>query len=137
LPVVTPWLLLAIATVVLLLDRTTKALAVSLLSPARKHGALRLVINTGSLSGGSPSAPVLIGLWGLALGCALLALAAGPARPTGAGLAVALGGATGNLCDRLGGGAVVDFVALGWWPAFNLADVAIVAGVVLALGSMV
>jgi signal peptidase II len=50
---------------------------------------------------------------------------------------VALGGATSNLLDRVGRGAVIDFIALGWWPAFNLADVAIVIGVVVAVGSVV
>jgi signal peptidase II len=48
-------------------------------------------------------------------------------------LALIIGGAAGNLVDRLRLGVVVDFVdfhAWGWhWPAFNLADAAIVAGV--------
>jgi signal peptidase II len=48
-------------------------------------------------------------------------------------LAVGLlvGGALGNLADRMRDGAVVDFVDFPLWPAFNLADVAIVAGVTL------
>lgn len=44
------------------------------------------------------------------------------------GLALQLGGAIGNLVDRLRFGFVVDFVDLGWWPVFNLADSAIVVG---------
>ncbi|HAP32576.1 MAG TPA: signal peptidase II [Firmicutes bacterium] len=47
------------------------------------------------------------------------------------GLAVMLGGAAGNLFDRLQTGYVVDFIDLRFWPVFNLADVAIVAGVFL------
>ncbi|HAS09045.1 MAG TPA: lipoprotein signal peptidase, partial [Acidimicrobiaceae bacterium] len=39
-----------------------------------------------------------------------------------------LGGAVANLVDRLIGGTVVDFLDLGWWPSFNLADVALVVG---------
>jgi signal peptidase II len=39
------------------------------------------------------------------------------------------GGALGNLADRLSGGSVVDFLDPPLWPAFNLADVAIVLGV--------
>ena len=46
-----------------------------------------------------------------------------------------VGGAAGNLVDRivrsdagLFDGAVVDFLDLGWWPVFNLADTAIVVG---------
>jgi len=46
-----------------------------------------------------------------------------------AGLLV--GGALGNLADRVRQGSVTDFIDLPAWPTFNLADVAIVAGVVL------
>jgi lipoprotein signal peptidase len=41
------------------------------------------------------------------------------------------GGALGNLADRIRADAVTDFVDLPHWPPFNLADMAIVAGVVL------
>jgi signal peptidase II len=41
------------------------------------------------------------------------------------------GGALGNLIDRLAAGEVTDYIAVGSWPPFNLADVAITAGVVL------
>ena len=54
-----------------------------------------------------------------------------------AGLACILGGAIGNLVDRLRFGHVVDFVdlhAMGWhWPAFNVADSAITVGAVLLI----
>jgi signal peptidase II len=49
------------------------------------------------------------------------------------GLGLAFGGAAGNLLDILRWRHVVDFIDLQWWPVFNLADVAIVAGLVLAL----
>jgi signal peptidase II len=45
-----------------------------------------------------------------------------------------LGGACGNLSDRLfrgEGGAVVDFIATSFWPTFNVADASIVIGAVL------
>lgn len=49
-------------------------------------------------------------------------------------VAVVLGGALGNLIDRLANGAVTDWVGISWYPAtFNLADVAIRGGVVVAL----
>jgi signal peptidase II len=48
------------------------------------------------------------------------------------GLGAALGGAAGNLTDILRRRAVLNFVHLGWWPGFNLADVGIVAGLILA-----
>ena len=48
-----------------------------------------------------------------------------------AALGLILGGALGNLLDRVRLGYVVDFVDLRWWPVFNLADSAVVVGVVL------
>ncbi|MBI5946801.1 MAG: signal peptidase II [Chloroflexi bacterium] len=47
------------------------------------------------------------------------------------GLAMMLGGAIGNLIDRVANGEVVDFVKFPHWPAFNLADSAITIGVIL------
>lgn len=49
------------------------------------------------------------------------------------GLAFMLGGAVGNLIDRVSEGRVVDFVKVPNFPAFNVADSAITAGVVLML----
>ncbi len=52
------------------------------------------------------------------------------------GVGMVLGGAAGNLADRVRYGYVVDFVELPYWPIFNLADACIVAGgLLLALGS--
>ena len=45
--------------------------------------------------------------------------------PTG----LLLGGAVGNVVDRVRDGAVTDFVKLPHWPAFNVADAAITLGV--------
>ena len=49
--------------------------------------------------------------------------------PTG----LLLGGAIGNLIDRLRDGAVTDFVKFTAWPAFNVADIAITFGVLTLL----
>ena len=50
-------------------------------------------------------------------------------------LSLILGGALGNLVDRLASGQVVDFILIGWrqwyWPVFNVADSAVTTGVVL------
>ncbi len=50
-------------------------------------------------------------------------------------LVLVLGGAVGNLADRVRLGEVVDFIDMGLgfhrWPVFNVADIAITAGVVL------
>lgn len=55
-----------------------------------------------------------------------------PTRP-GMWLAAGLlaGGALGNLADRIRADAVTDYVAIASWPAFNLADIAVTAGVLL------
>lgn len=53
----------------------------------------------------------------------------------GAGMACILGGAIGNMTDRIFRGAVVDFLDIGFhshrWPAFNLADSLITAGILI------
>ena len=46
-------------------------------------------------------------------------------------LALVLGGAAGNLIDRLRFGYVVDYVGVGPWPTFNVGDMAIVVGAAL------
>lgn len=46
------------------------------------------------------------------------------------GLALPLGGALGNVIDRIRIGEVVDFIDFGWWPVFNVADSAITLGAV-------
>ncbi|MGL4306935.1 MAG: signal peptidase II [Mycobacteriaceae bacterium] len=56
------------------------------------------------------------------------------------GLALVLGGALGNLIDRFFRtpgplqGHVVDFISVGWWPVFNIADSSIVCGALLMVG---
>ena len=54
-----------------------------------------------------------------------------------AGVGCALGGAAGNLLDILRRRHITNFIDLGWWPVFNLADVAIVGGLLLAFWSVV
>jgi signal peptidase II len=68
----------------------------------------------------------------VALGVIAFVFGRDPGRPgmwVAAGLLA--GGALGNLIDRLAAGEVTDFILVGSWPAFNLADAAITAGVVL------
>jgi signal peptidase II len=61
-------------------------------------------------------------------------------RLNAAALALIIGGAVGNLIDRLAHGHVIDFLLLyyrhWYWPAFNVADSAISVGVVLMLAAM-
>ncbi|HEX6781375.1 MAG TPA: signal peptidase II [Solirubrobacterales bacterium] len=94
---------------------------------------LTLAHNTGvafGLAGGAGAGLVLVTLAALAL----IAYVFGrdPERP-GMWIAVGLlaGGALGNLIDRIAAGEVTDYIDLGSWPPFNLADVVITLGVVL------
>jgi signal peptidase II len=48
-----------------------------------------------------------------------------------------LGGALGNMVDRIVRGYVVDFIHVKGWPIFNVADIAVVVGVGLMLLSRV
>ncbi|WP_119299930.1 signal peptidase II [Dongia deserti] len=58
-------------------------------------------------------------------------------RVPAVGLALVVGGAIGNVIDRVREGAVMDFLLFHWevwaWPAFNLADTAITIGVALLI----
>jgi signal peptidase II len=53
------------------------------------------------------------------------------------GVGLLSGGAIGNLIDRISEGAVTDFIDPPFWPAFNVADIAITAGVfVIAISAL-
>jgi signal peptidase II len=98
-------------------------------------GPLKLTLahNTGvafGLAGGAGIGLVVVTLGALALIGYLFSRK--PERP-GMWVAVGLlaGGALGNLVDRIRADAVTDYVDIGSWPPFNLADVAITSGVVL------
>ncbi len=86
------------------------------------------------------AALVLFSLIALAIVSALLWKNSHAMTSTGIGLALILGGAVGNLWDRLADGQVVDFldfsVAGYHWPAFNLADSAIVLGACLLVAEI-
>ncbi len=94
---------------------------------------LRLATNAGISFGRFTDARDVV-LVAVALLCAVLVLAVAlaPSRYR-VGLGVLLGGAAGNLVDRLRFGAVIDFIDVPWWPTFNIADAAIVAGVALVM----
>ncbi len=77
----------------------------------------------------------LVLIWLVALICATALYGSGAGFQSQlalAGVGAALGGAAGNLLDILRRRAVTDFIDLGWWPVFNLADVGIVGGLVAA-----
>jgi signal peptidase II len=81
--------------------------------------------------------PLLLGLSAVAVVIIILIYRDTPVDRLGARLAFALilGGAIGNLIDRLRFGEVIDFLDVHWyqyhWPAFNIADAAITVGVAI------
>lgn len=103
--------------------------------------SLTYVTNTGIVFGlFQGMGDVLLIVVFIAIGAILLYyrhLPSGPI-PLHIALGLQMGGALGNLVDRLTRGAVVDFIDLNFWPLhhwpiFNLADASIVTGVVLLL----
>ena len=135
-----PVLMVVSAICALLIDQVSKRIVTSRLSET-EIGWRRSILSIQRITVPRrlPSIPrqgALLGLWAIAvLGAVLHVSAAVP--PRGAlvqfGLGCAIGGATSNLLDRLRRGDIVDFIAVGSWPTFNLADAAIVGGVLLAL----
>lgn len=117
-------------------DQATKALAVASLDRGEEVNVflgldMTYVRNEGvafgALSGGGP---VLVVVIALALGGLLTYFALNSAvRLLWLPVGLILGGALGNLADRAREGAVIDFIDPIAWPAFNLADAAIVVGV--------
>jgi signal peptidase II len=107
----------------------------------RRRGIVRLVFTERPLLTRGTSLRTEVVLWCAAVACAVSAVLCAPALQHNlfatAGVAAALSGSLGNLADRFMHGAVVDFVAIGRWPVFNLADVAIVGGVAIAGASLV
>lgn len=137
------YLLLAAGGLTVLIDRAARAVVLHALGDGRSIGAnamaLRLHPCEHPLLGGRIGRKTLLALWLLGAGCAGVAAAAVPSPGSdalGAGLGLALGGAASNLRDRVAGRAIVDYIAVGRWPVFNVADVAIVAGAVLAVASV-
>ena len=142
------------ALVVLALDRTTKWLVEDRIE---LHDSLQVipgffrlthVQNRGAAFGLFAESPsewkvavlVLFSLVALVVVSALLWRNSHSLTMTGTALSLILGGAVGNLWDRLLSGHVVDFldfyVSSYHWPAFNVADSAIVVGAVLLVAEI-
>jgi signal peptidase II len=129
--------LVVTAVVTLVIDLASKAWASARLDrPVEIGGSLSLQLghNPGVAFGVGQSLPVWVLLMFTGLLCAGIAVAGWRGAlvpPVAVGLI--LGGAVGNLLDRLTGGSVVDMIHLTWWPTFNLADVAICTGAALVV----
>jgi signal peptidase II len=128
----------ALCGLVVVLDQAAKALVEANLVPGEDVevlGPIGLTLSHNSgvafgLAGGGGVRLVLLAT--LALLAIGYIFSRDPARP-GMWVAVGLlaGGALGNLADRIRADAVTDYIQIGSWPAFNVADVAVTAGVVI------
>jgi signal peptidase II len=137
-------LALALTLSAFLVDQASKRLILDSLRPGESipavPGVLRISYtrNAGGAFGilGGQSDLLLIGSVAAVAVVLWMLLQAPPTRATAVGCGLILGGAAGNLLDRLVAGDVVDFLDLEFWPlqqwpVFNAADVAIVLGVVV------
>jgi signal peptidase II len=138
---------LLIAASVLIVDQVSKTYLVGLMEqyPAgievTSFFNLIMVWNTGvsfgMLAGGETTRWILVGI-GILISIAVVVwLKKATNKPLAMGLGLVLGGAIGNIIDRIHYGAVADFfdfdLVFMRWPAFNVADMAIVCGVLLLL----
>ena len=139
---------LGLGALVVIADQATKLWALSaLFDPPRRVPILPVLdfvpvwnrgVSFGLLANDSPWGPWLLSGFAL-LVCLFMGfwLARSTSWPLIYGLGAVIGGAVGNVIDRMLYGAVVDFIDVhygGWhWPAFNIADSAITLGVALLL----
>ena len=142
---------LAVAIVTILIDQATKELIRRTVAPGESLPVIQGMFdithtfNTGAafgfLGGSSPSftRPFLIAVSLLAIGFLAYTLVQVKqmTRLTSIAIGLLVGGASGNLLDRILFGGVTDFLDFHWkgahWPAFNVADSSITIGVVLLL----
>jgi len=132
----------ALCGLVVVLDQAAKALVEANLLPGEEVdvlGPLSIALSHNSgvafglASGGGTGLVLLVGL---ALAVVAYLFAQNPTRwGMWAAAGLLAGGALGNLADRIRADAVTDYIQVGAWPAFNLADVAVTAGVLLLAAS--
>lgn len=127
--------LLAVAGLVFLLDRITKAAVIRALPEGASRPLIPGVLHLTHVQNPGAAFSLLPDRGGflLAVSCAAVVgilIAARHVREpwARAALGLLLGGAAGNLLDRLRTGTVTDFIDLRIWPVFNVADMAVVAG---------
>lgn len=128
----------ALCGLVVVLDQAAKALVERHLVPGQEVevlGPIELTLSHNSgvafglASGGGTRLVLLTVLALLVIGFLFWRSPTQPGMWVAAGLLA--GGALGNLADRVRADAVTDYVQIGSWPAFNLADVAVTAGVIV------
>ncbi len=134
-------LLWSLATLIFVVDQITKALISGWLARGESwpsEGFLRLthVGNSGaafSIFQGNSNILSVVAVVAIGLMLWVYKTSGGKSVIIRSALGLQLGGAVGNLFDRLTQGYVTDFIDVGPWPIFNVADSAISVGMVLML----
>jgi signal peptidase II len=137
-------LLLSVAAVILTLDIVSKVLAVRMLTPGQPVPIIgdtvtwTLVRNSGAAFSMATGYTWMLTLIASAVVVGIIWMGRRLVSTWWAiGLGMILGGAMGNLVDRFCRapgplrGHVVDFLSIGWWPVFNVADPSVVGGAIL------
>jgi signal peptidase II len=132
-----------IAAVVVAADWVTTTVVVDHLHDVRHVWGpfgLALTFNSGfafSLFSGRATAVTVL----LCIGVVVLAVVVAQVRtlPLAVGAGLVLGGAVGNLSQRIAGGhggQVPDFITMDYWPTFNVADACVTIGVVVVVAAL-
>ena len=137
---------MAIAVGVVIVDQLTKHWAVTSLGPDREIDLfwtlrLNLAFNNGMAFGqGQGFGPVIGVIATIVIVYLLVSLRSEASTMSTIGMGLLIGGAAGNLIDRLFRGddgflrgAVVDFIDFQWFPIFNVADMAVNVGAALLI----
>lgn len=138
-PIYRDFILMQLAVLVFLLDQFSKYLVREFLRlyesfPADGFFRITHAYNTGSIFGifqGQNTVFILVSFLGVAVLLLLYHSQRFPSGPLRLSLGLQLGGAFGNLIDRVRLGHVTDWVDIGPWPVFNVADACIVSGLIL------
>jgi signal peptidase II len=138
-PVYRDWNLLQLAALVLALDQLTKFVVRETLAwhqswPFAGFFRFTHVHNTGSAFGifqGLNTPLIFVSFVGIVILALIYRSQPNPSNLLRFSLGLQLGGALGNLLDRLRLGFVTDFIDIGPWPVFNIADAAIVTGLII------
>lgn len=119
--------------IVVILDQASKYFVQKITAPINFLGIqITFVENTGAAFGILKDNAFILGVLSIIIAIILIAYVI-IYKKSYIVLGLIAGGAIGNGFDRLIRGAVIDFISIGWWPAFNIADSAIVLGIGLIL----
>ena len=139
------WIFYVLTIVVIICDQVTKYVVretIPLYETFTEVGVFSIVHgqNTGSAFGlfaGFTNYLIIASLIGLALILYFFVKQASANLFVRIAVGLIVGGAVGNLIDRVKDGFVVDFISVGWWPAFNVADSAISIGMTVMVLFMI